>query len=72
MFHANLKGQCHEIDIFFGGLNILGSILSVYALMVFKVFQKIFNALHKKIYFLFASLKLLTNFETAYCTYLLL
>jgi hypothetical protein len=33
------KGQCHEMDIFFEGLNILISTFCVYARMVFKVFQ---------------------------------
>jgi hypothetical protein len=35
----SLKGQCHEIDVCFEGLNILiSTVLSVYALMVFEVF----------------------------------
>ncbi len=45
------------------------SVLSVYALMVFKVFQKIFQypfTTVPTINFLFVSLKLLTNFENAY------
>jgi hypothetical protein len=33
------KGLCHEMDIFFEGLNIL-IVLSVYELMVFTVFFK--------------------------------
>jgi hypothetical protein len=56
-----VKGQCHEIDIFVEGLNIL----SDYALMVFKVFQRLFTT-HTIINFSFASFKLLTNFEMAY------
>jgi hypothetical protein len=59
---CELKGQRHEIDTFFDGLNIL--IVSVYALLVFKVFQKLFNTLYN--FCLFASLELLTNFENAY------
>jgi hypothetical protein len=38
-----LKGQCYEMDIF---LCLLLSVLSVYALMVFKVFQKLFTILY--------------------------
>jgi hypothetical protein len=37
-----LKGECREMHIFCKGLNIL----SVYAQMVFKVFQKLFTILH--------------------------
>jgi hypothetical protein len=40
-----LKGQCHEMDIVFEGLNSLIS-TSVYALMVFKVFQKLFTNIY--------------------------
>ncbi len=40
-----LKEQCHEMDMFFKGLNIL-IVLSVRALMVFKVFQKLFPTLY--------------------------
>ncbi len=50
------------MDIFFEGLN---DQYSVYPLMVFKVFQKLFTSLYNY-YFLFASLKLLPNFENAY------
>ncbi len=45
-----LKGQCHERDgYYFEGLNIVistGTVLSVYALVVFKVFQKLFTTLY--------------------------
>ncbi len=44
-----LKGQCDEMD-FFEGLNIL-SVLSVYALMGLKVFQKLFTTLYN--YYIF-------------------
>ncbi len=37
-----LKGQCHEMDIF---LNVK-SVLSMYDLMVFKFFQKLFTNIY--------------------------
>jgi hypothetical protein len=40
----NLKGLCHKKDFFGKGLNVL-SLLSVYALMVFKVFLMLFTTL---------------------------
>ncbi len=39
-----LKGECHELDIFFEALTFL-SVLSVYALIVFNVFLKLFTTL---------------------------
>ncbi len=39
-----LSGQCHEMDYFFEGLNIyITSVLSVYAMMVFNAFYKLFT-----------------------------
>ncbi len=52
------KGKCHEMDIFFEGLNILISTYCVCA-DFFQGFSKAFR-------FLSASLKLLTNLENAY------
>jgi hypothetical protein len=57
----SLKGQCHEMDILFKGLNILISIFCVCA----DGFQGLSKAFHYPT-FLFASLKILTNFENAY------
>ncbi len=61
-----LKGPCHEMDIFFESLNILIHTFCVCA----EGFQDPSKAFHYSTYtinnFLFASLKLLTNFENAY------
>jgi hypothetical protein len=56
-YRRSLKGQCHEMDIFFEGLNIL-FVLSVYALIVSRSFQSL-SLSYTIIDFLFASLKLL-------------
>jgi hypothetical protein len=58
---SDFTGQCQEMDIFFKGLNILFSTFCVpYALMgVFKSLSLTYTIIN----FLFASLKLLTNFE---------
>ncbi len=46
-YDRQLKGQCHEMDILFEGLNFLSStLLSVHALMVFQVFQEHFSTLY--------------------------
>jgi hypothetical protein len=58
-------GQCHEMDIFFEGLNILISTFCVFAGR-FPGLSKSFSLPHTIINFLFAPLKLLTNFENAY------
>ncbi len=57
---VSLKGQCHEMDIFFKDLNIL--------INTFCVCAESFQGLSYTImHFLFASLnKLTTNFENAY------
>jgi sodium-dependent dicarboxylate transporter 2/3/5 len=43
-YRSLLKGRCHEIDTFLKVQTFL-SVLSVYALMVFKVLQKLFTIL---------------------------
>ncbi len=53
-----LKGQCHEMDIVFEGINIL---ISTFCLCA-DGFQDLSKACH---YPIFASSKLLTNFENA-------
>jgi hypothetical protein len=59
------EGQCHELDIFFEGLNILISTFCVYARMVFKAFQKLFITLYY--YYLFICFfEILANFENPY------
>ncbi len=56
---VSLKGQRHEMDIFFKGLNIL--------IITFCVCAESFQGLSYTImHFLFAFLKLLTNIENAY------
>ncbi len=52
------------MDIFWRSKHFDQYLLSVYALVVFKVFQKLFT-IYTIINFLFASSKLLTNFEKA-------
>jgi hypothetical protein len=67
IFWSDLKGQCHEVDIFCRSKHFDQYLFSVYALIVIKVFQNSFITVcsyFRK--FLFASLKLLTNFENAY------
>ncbi len=81
-----LKGQCHKMDIFFEGLKILISTLIVttvhwnkqikryflcinYPLMIFRSFKSL-SLPFTIINCLFASLKLLNNFENAYWTLL--
>jgi hypothetical protein len=59
-----LNGQCHEMDICVKSINNLFS-TSVYALMVSKLFKS-FSRPYTIINFIFASLKLLINFENAY------
>ncbi len=42
------KGQCHEMDILFEGLNIvISTVRSVHALVVFNVIQKLSSTLYK-------------------------
>ena len=63
--YQTLKGQCHEMDIFFECLNILISTFCVCA----DGFQGLSKGFHYPIQlltFYFASLKLFTNFENAY------
>ncbi len=60
-----LKGQCHEIDMIFKGLNILISTFCVCA-AGFQGLSKFFLLPYTIVHFLVAFLKLLTNFENAY------
>jgi hypothetical protein len=63
LVRAFMKGTMAQDGYFFESLNIL-LILSVYALMVFKIFQKL-SLRYTIINFSFASVKLLTTFENA-------
>ncbi len=58
-----LKRRCHEMDIFVEGLNVLMYFVCRFALMVFKVFVGFLLYKYTNIYFLFTSIKFLTNFE---------
>jgi hypothetical protein len=60
-----LKGQCHEMDIFVGGLNILISTFCECS-DGFQGLAKAFHPIQYNYSFLFASLKILTNFVTSY------
>ncbi len=59
-----LKEQCHKMDIYLEGPNIIVNTFFVCA-DSFMFFESFFLT-HTIITFLFASLKLLTNFENAY------
>jgi hypothetical protein len=56
-------GQCFVMYIYFEGINILlNTVLSVYALIIFMVFQKFFMC-YPVITLLFASFKLVANLK---------